>query len=233
MISTRSYSIRGRPLIAGHAAPIPTESFCATVLSADLHGYEALLEFLPSSELVALLGELDDRLAGTVLEYGGQIFGVPEAGLLAGFGIGDTRSARTFEALSAARLMQARFAPLRAHWQEQHAIDTALGIGLHRGEVAIGRFGPAAHASLVGEAANGAAQLARRARAGEILLSAAACAQGVNRAGVTGLVPVLMHLPPVMIRGRRAPLDVWCAPLPERLTMRPPWGARPARAAGH
>jgi adenylate cyclase len=233
MMSSRSYSVRGRPLITGHPAPSPAEPFCATLLAVDLHGYDALLEPLTPTEIVTRLDELFEMLTGTVLEIGGQICGVQEAGVLAGFGIGDTRCARTFEALSAARLMQARFAPLRVRWQEAHGVDSALGIGLHRGEVAFCDPLGAALRVLVGEAANGAAQLARRARAGEVLVSAAVCGPGRNLPAAPGLRNSLKRLPPLMLHGRRTPLEVWCAPLAERLPMRPPSGRRARRALQH
>ncbi|HLW25525.1 MAG TPA: adenylate/guanylate cyclase domain-containing protein [Steroidobacteraceae bacterium] len=230
MITVAHYSVRGKPLIPGLTSLDVAGATCATAVFADLHGYDALLEPLHSVEVAQLLGELFEVLTGAVLEYGGQIFALQEAGMLAGFGVGDTRHARTWEAFNAARAMQQRFADVRARWQKYHSIDTALGVGIHRGEVAVGLFGPAQQASLllVGDAANGAAQLARRARAGEILLSSAAC--GPERGGAAGLAPPrsLKRLPPLQLRGRSAPLDVWCAPAAQRLTMRPAWGRRGA-----
>lgn len=213
----------GKPLIPGLVSPSVTEVTCATVLFADLHGYDVAVNLLPPVDVATLLGELFELLTDIIFEHGGQVFGLREAGALAGFGVGDTRHARTFEALASALAMQRAFATLRAQWQAQRSIDTALGIGIHRGDVAVGVFGPAEYASLtlVGDAAQCAAHLARRARAGEILLSAAAYVPDPATGGEPTPRPALQHLPQVQIRGRQAPLDVWCAPLANRLPMRP------------
>lgn len=217
--------MRGKPLIPAVAGPDVGESTCATILFADLHGYDTLIEPLEPLEMAVLLTELFEMLTGAVLEHGGQVFGLRETGMLAGFGVGDTRHAHTADAFAAARAMQERFARLRAAWQAHYCIDTALGIGIHRGEVALGRFGPHAAWTLVGEAAHGAIQLARRARAGEILLSANAYLPERCAARMQG---TLQRLSPLKIRGRSAPLEVWCAALNERLAMRPAWkGAAP------
>lgn len=227
MIGDRSYVMRGKALIPGIPCPEASESTCATILYVDLHGYDALIEPLEPAEVALLLMALFETLKAVVLEHGGQVFAVHEAGLLAAFGVGDTRRAHTAAAFSAARVMQARFAPMRTAWQSHHCIDTALGIGIHRGEVALGRFGPAGACMLVGEASHGAMQLARRARAGEILLSATA--HVMERRG--DHIEMLRRLPPLVIRGRSAPLEVWCAGLGERLTMRPAWGGTRASLA--
>jgi class 3 adenylate cyclase len=230
MITGRNYSMRGKPLIPGRTIVPVTGITCATALFTDLHGYDGLLEPLQSVEIAQLLGALFEMLTGTVLEFGGRIFGLQEAGMLAGFGVGDTRYTRTFEAFHAACAMQRRFVPMRTSWQNDHCIDTAIGIGIHRGEVAVGAFGPLGNPSLmmVGDAANGAAQLARRARAGEILLSCTACAPEPGRAPSSAPPLALKRLPPLKIRGRSAPIDVWCMPVDERLPMRQAWGRRGA-----
>jgi adenylate cyclase len=71
----------------------------------------------------------------------------------------------------------------------------------------------------VGDTVNVAARLCSRARAGELLLSCTV-AGAINSDGVSGppldLIPFL-HLPQFELRGRSAPLDIWCVPATERL----------------
>jgi len=110
---------------------------------------------------------------------------------------------------------------LAARWRRDLAIETGIGVGLHLGEVAVGLLGPPGHKSktLVGDTVNVAARLCSRARAGEVLLSctvAAALDIGGARELNLGPIPVL-HLPQFALRGRTAPLDIWCVPALERV----------------
>ena len=126
------------------------------------------------------------------------------------------------EALAAGHRMLVEFGALADRWRKDFAIDTGIGVGLHLGEVALGILGPPGQKAptLVGDTVNVAARLCSRARAGEVLLSctvAAALAidNGPRELNV-GLIPVL-QLPQFALRGRSAPLDIWCVPAQERL----------------
>ncbi len=223
MLTVPAYSTIGIPLIPRAMCPAAAQTTCATVLCADLHGYDTLAEQLPPLQVASMLGAYFAILTDSVLEYGGMIFHLAEADMMAGFGVGDTRHTQIHEALSAARAIQQRFAPVRLSWQEDHALDAGVGVGIHRGEVAVGTFGPSEHAALtlVGDAAHVAAQLCRRARAGEVLLSAAVHLPHRCSVRAVGAVEsaALVHLPPLKLRGRSAPLDVWCAPAARRPRM--------------
>jgi class 3 adenylate cyclase len=69
---------------------------------------------------------------------------------------------------------------------------------------------------------NVAARLCSRARAGEVLLSCTvAAALEIDRSErelKVGPIPVL-HLPQFALRGRTAPLDIWCVPATERAAL--------------
>jgi adenylate cyclase len=173
-------------------------------LHADLRGYRALVERLPPADAAGLLGQFFAVLTGAVLECGGQVFQLAEAELVAGFGVGDARHSQILEALTAARVLQRRFLPIRQSWQRLHHVDAGVGIGLDRGPVAIGVFGPFEHPSrtLVGPPVSVAAELSRHARAGEVLLSGAVHLPGA---------PVVrcLHRAPLHLSGRRSPIEVW------------------------
>lgn len=216
MHTTPLYSTTGIPLIAAVAHPAAAQTACATVLCADLHGYGALVEQLPPLRVLPLVEEFLRILSAAVLQHGGLICHLSEAAMMAGFGVGDPRHTQIHEALEAAREIQRRFTPVSASWRRSLAIDTGVGIGIHRGDVAIGLHGSGGdnHAALVGDAANVAALLCKRARVGEMLLTAAvypAC-RGV-RAGAAQVDSAhYLHLPAVRLAGRSTPLQVWCAP---------------------
>jgi class 3 adenylate cyclase len=224
VLTVPAFSPIGVPLIPGVPRAAHEQTTYGTVLFANLHGYDALVEQLPPADAAALLGEFFAVLTSATLECGGQIFDLAECEMIAGFGVGDSRHTQIHEALMAARMIQQRFAPISASWSSKHSIEIGVGIGLNRGEVAIGIFGPPERAALtlVGDTANVAAQLCRRARAGEILLSAAVpppqefVLGGTDSGGAIPFV-LLRHL---HLGGRSAPVDVWCAAAPTRLQCR-------------
>jgi class 3 adenylate cyclase len=223
---TASYSTIGIPLLPGVIRPATAETTCATVLFADLHGYDALVEKLPPHEVLTLLRECFAVFTDAVLEWGGQTFHQTEADMMAGFGVRDSRHTQIHEAIAAACTIQRCFAPIRASWKLRHSIDAGLGIGIHRGDVAIGVFSCSERAlrTLVGDTANVAAQLCRRARAGEVLMSAAVYRPHeylTAAAAIGSSEPIpFLHLPQLHLRGRDSPVDAWCVPVPVRLQMR-------------
>jgi len=223
VLTVSAYSTIGIPLIPRTMPPAAVKTTCATVLCADLHGYDTLAEQLPPSQVASMLGAYFAILTDTVLEYGGMVFHLAEADMMAGFGVGDTRHTQIHEALTAARTIQQRFAPVRSSWRKEHQVNAGVGVGIHRGEVAVGTFGPSEHTALtlVGDAAHVAAQLCKRARAGEVLLSAAVhLPHRCSWHAIGAAEPMtLVHLPPLQLRGRSAPIDVWCAPAARRPRM--------------
>ena len=102
------------------------------------------------------------------------------------------------------------------------SIETGIGVGLHLGEVALGNLGPPGQKqmTLVGDTVNVAARLCSRARAGEVLLSCTVASALDADAAITvrdvKTIPFL-QLPKFELRGRTAPLDIWCVPATERL----------------
>ncbi len=193
-----------------------------TVLFADLRGYTALAERLPPARIVPLLDEFFGVLAQATALHGGQVFHMAGDGMMAGFGVkSEGDGAR--EAIRAGHLILQNFADVAARWRHDLSIETGVGIGLHLGEVALGTLGPPGHkrTTLVGDTVNVAARLCGRARAGELLLSctvAAAldAARAVN--GHDSMPVAFLQLPQFELRGRTAPLDIWCVPAPERVT---------------
>ncbi len=193
-----------------------------TVLFADLRGYTALAERLAPARIVPLLDEFFGVLAQATVQHGGQVFHMAGDDMMAGFGgSGESDGAR--EAIRAGHLILQNFAEVAARWRRDLSIETGVGIGLHLGEVALGTLGPPGHkrTTLVGDTVNVAARLCGRARAGELLLSCtvAAALDAARAANGHEVMPVaFLQLPQFELRGRTAPLDIWCVPAPERVT---------------
>jgi adenylate cyclase len=200
----------------------PPRTARVTVLFADLRGYTALAERLAPARIVPLLEEFFHVLAKAATSHGGKVFHMAGDGMMAGFGGHDLADDGAREALVAGHSMLQQFGTIAARWRRDLSIDTGIGVGLHLGEVAMGLLGPPGHKSttLVGDTVNVAARLCSRARAGEVLLSCTVAAaleidEGEDELYI-GPIPVL-HLPQYALRGRSAPLDIWCVPATERL----------------
>lgn len=195
-----------------------------TVLFADLRGYTALAERLAPERIVPLLDEFFGVLATVTATHGGTVFHMAGDGMMAGFGGADPMHDGAREGLAAGHAMLQQFGRVAARWRDELAIETGIGVGLHLGEVAMGLLGPPRQKSmtLVGDTVNVAARLCGRARAGEVLLSCTvAAALNVDCGGselYMGPIPVL-HLPQFALRGRSAPLDIWCVPAMERVAL--------------
>jgi class 3 adenylate cyclase len=195
-----------------------------TVLFADLRGYTGLAERLAPALIVPMLDEFFGMLAKATLSNHGTVFHMAGDGMMAGFGAPDADQDGAREALAAGHAILQNFAALAARWRSELSIETGVGVGLHLGEVALGLLGPPGQKSttLVGDTVNVAARLCSRARAGEVLLSSTVAAAlqiaGGARELNVGPIPVL-HLPRFELRGRAAPMDIWCVPARGRVAL--------------
>jgi adenylate cyclase len=202
------------------AAAIDVQTCFATVLFAHMRGYTALSESLPPGRVLFLLEEYFDVLSTATEAQGGEVFHMASEQMMAGFGIQNPAKSGAREALTAGRAMLRLFSSISIRWQREHSIVTGIGIGLHFGEVALAEFGVSGQRipTLVGDTANVAARLCRRACSGEVLFSSAvADILGVEGTDFGPMIerPSFLLLPQFALRGRSALLDVWCAPAPE------------------
>jgi class 3 adenylate cyclase len=204
--------------IPSHAPLIGAETIQAAVLFADMRGYTGLAEQLPPAQVVSILTEFFALLARVTVTFSGQVFHMAGDGMMAGFGIRDSRRSGARAALTAGHAMLRHFAPIERRWRAEFAVITGIGIGIHVGEVALGFLGPPGKEAItmIGDTANVAARLCSSARAGEVLFSSAIAVALVDDGGVpaTGRKPFL--LPQSELRGRSELLDIWCMPAPGR-----------------
>ena len=117
----------------------------------------------------------------------------------------------------AAREMLVSFSELARAWKQRYQIEAGLGIGINEGDVVAGNIGSASYMNytIIGDTVNIAARLCQRARAGEILFSST-LKQSLDAQGVEiGATP----LPPLQLRGRSHPIDIFCVPLETRVQL--------------
>jgi adenylate cyclase len=202
--------------------PLAAETTRATVLFVDLRGYTGLAEQLSPGQVVTLLIEFYAVLARTTENFGGEIFHMAGDAMMAGFGLRGGRHSGARQAFDAGLAMLQRFAPIAERWRSELSVKTGIGIGVHLGDVALGCLGPPGRqaTTLVGDTVNVAARLCSRARGGELLFSSivatALDADLPPRPAVHTSIPFL-QLAQFELRGRRAPLDIWCVPATKRL----------------
>ncbi len=191
---------------------------CGTVLFADMRGFTAVAERLTPAEVVPLLNDYFAMLATVTVEHGGAVFHVAGDGMMAGFGLPDPADDASERAVAAARRMVTGFGRLAAEWKKRLGLETGLGIGINSGDVIVGDVGAPERPNytLIGDTVNVAARLVQRARAGEVLLSRSV-RQSLDEQAAGGL----LELPPLVLRGRSRPVEIFCMAASSRLDLRP------------
>lgn len=191
----------------------------AAIMFADMRGFTSISERLAPSEVVELLNEFFACLTAITFEYDGTVFHMAGDSLMVGFGVPVEQCDGAQRAVLAARRMLQQFHGLAEKWKAKYDIETGLGIGINVGEVIAGNVGSAAYMSytIIGDAVNVASRLGQRARAGEMLFS-----EAVKKAlDASGFDLEALALPPLVLRGRSAPIDIFCVPSTDRLDLRP------------
>jgi adenylate cyclase len=187
------------------------------VVFADLRGFTAIAEQLEPQSVVPLLNEYFSLLTDITFRYEGTVFHMAGDCLMLAFGVPLEQPDSAQRAVRAAREMLGGFRELARSWKERYGIEAGLGIGINEGDVVAGNVGSSAYMSytIVGDTVNAAARLCQRARAGEMLFSRA-LKQSLDAHGVeVGATP----LPPLQLRGRSNPIDIYCVPLETRLQL--------------
>ena len=191
----------------------------AAVMFADMRGFTGISEKLKPAQVVELLNEFFALLTDITFEYDGTVFNMAGDSLMVGFGVPVEQEDGSLRAILAAQQMLDKFAGMADNWKLRHDIETGLGIGINVGEVIAGNIGSPAYMNytIIGDTVNVASRLGQRARAGEMLFSDA-----VKRSlDSTGFDFAALALPPLVLRGRTNPIDIFCVPTGQRIDFRP------------
>ncbi len=191
----------------------------AAVLFADMRGFTGIAEQLQPGQVFELLNEFFTTLTAAAFAQQGTVFNMAGDSLMVGFGVPVQQDDAGRRALRAARAMLAGFQGLATGWRKRFGVETGLGIGINQGDVMAGNIGSEQYMNytLIGDTVNVAARLGQRARAGEVLFSNALKLSLDARDDND--VPVLA-LPPLTVRGRVNPIDIYCVPTEQRLDIR-------------
>jgi class 3 adenylate cyclase len=192
---------------------------------ADLRGFTGISERLRPHEVVPLLNEYFSLLTEITFHHGGTVFHMAGDCLMVGFGVPLEQEDGSERAFKTAQEMLDRFAVLAERWKERHQIETGLGIGINEGDVVAGNVGSSSYMNytIIGDTVNIASRLCQRARAGEMVFSRAV----KDSLDALGLTVGAVELPPMTLRGRTSPIDIYCVPLDKRLDIAEPAAPAP------
>jgi adenylate cyclase len=167
--------------------------------------------------VVPLLNEYFSLLTEITFRHEGTVFHMAGDSLMLGFGVPLEQPDSPQRAVQAAREMLSGFTELARSWKERYQIEAGLGIGINEGDVVAGNVGSSSYMSytLIGDTVNIAARLCQRARAGEMLFSRT-LKQSLD---ARGMDIGATALPPLQLRGRSHPIDIFCVPLGARLQL--------------
>jgi adenylate cyclase len=203
----------------GKGEALVGEEICAhaVILFADLRGYNRISERLTPGDLVPLLNEYFSLLTEITYQHGGTIFHMAGDSLLVGFGVPQVQSDSPERAIRTAQEMLTRFGELATAWRKRSHLMAGLGVGLHEGTVAAAALGSILfmNYTLIGDVVNIASRLCQRARAGEMVFSGTL----MHTLNARGLTFPAVQLPPITLRDRSEPIDIFCAPLEKRLDL--------------
>jgi adenylate cyclase len=189
----------------------------AVVLFADLRGFTSISEQLEPHAVVPLLNEFFSLLTEITFRHEGTVFHMAGDCLMLGFGVPLEQPDSAQRAVGAAREMLTGFSVLADSWRARYQVEAGLGIGINEGDVVAGNIGSSSYMNytIIGDTVNIAARLCQRARAGEMLFSStlkrSLDAHGMD-VGATAL-------PPLQLRGRSHPIDIFCVPLQSRVQL--------------
>ncbi len=189
----------------------------AVVLFADLRGFTSISEQLEPHHVVPLLNEYFSLLTEITFRHEGTVFHMAGDCLMLGFGVPLEQADSAQRAVRAAREMLTGFGALARSWRERYQVEAGLGIGINEGDVVAGNIGSSSYMNytIIGDTVNIAARLCQRARAGEMLFSGT-----LKRSlDADGLDVGATALPPLQLRGRSHPIDIFCVPLEKRVQL--------------
>jgi adenylate cyclase len=133
----------GSRVLAGTIRRGEGEVIAAAIWLCDLRDFTMLSETLPSADVIRLLDDYFEIMAGPVADHGGEVLKFIGDAMLAIFPIQDDldrdRACRT--ALTAAEEALTRLAKANAERRARGDIEINLGLALHTGSVMYGNIG--------------------------------------------------------------------------------------------
>ncbi len=175
-----------------------------SVIAADFRGFTSLSERKSSQEVMNLLNTYLEILVKEIWDEGGTVTGFWGDALMAIFNAPLPQEDHALRAVRAAWKM--RLAILEYQRTQPQESLYAFGIGVNTGEAMVGNIGSRdriQNYTAIGDVVNVAARLQAEAKDNNIMLNHSTFSRVRQRVRVT-------KLPPLQVKNKAEPLDVWC-----------------------
>jgi len=142
----------------------------ATILHADISGFDKLSELLPPDEVTKHLNTCFQSMEGIIRLYRGSVEKISGDELIAVFGLSGFSDKTPSDALNTALELQNKMEEFNSDHNLQHSID--LKIGIQTGNVILGKFGKGdkLQETVLGETVSMAARICDIAEVGQVLM---------------------------------------------------------------
>ncbi|CAN7348523.1 adenylate/guanylate cyclase domain-containing protein [Rhizobium sp. LjRoot258] len=187
----------------------------AAVLFADMVGFTAISERSSPNEIMVLLREFHGRLAKVTFQHGGTVDKYIGDSIMVHFGTPEPQGDDPVRALACAEAMITEIERWNAERRASQLDSIQIGIGVHFGEVVVGNTGHSRRLeyTVLGDTVNVASRLERLTRGSpsHVMVSNDLLSAIRNR-GVDPrtVMPGLHADQSRRVRGRDAPIAVWC-----------------------
>ncbi|NNL68319.1 MAG: FHA domain-containing protein [Myxococcales bacterium] len=175
-----------------------------TLLFADLRGFTAMSEWLPSKDVFATLNAFFQRMVDVVHAHQGSVDKFIGDAVMAVWGIPDFTDDDAANAVLAAVKMQQELVHFNLEREAQGKPPLQMGIGIHSGPVLAGNLGARQRMeyTVIGDTVNVASRIERLAEARQTLVSEA------TMAWIRPLVHATER-PAVHVKGKRDPVKTY------------------------
>jgi adenylate cyclase len=150
----------------GKVAAGAADQVRASVLNVDIRGFTPLSESLPAPEMIGLLNDYQDRMAGVIEAHGGTVDRVFGDGVLATFGASKTLENYAARSLDAAQAILHTLDEWNAERAAGGQEPIRVGVAIATGDLTVGAIGRGERLdyTLVGEAVNLSAKLEKHTK---------------------------------------------------------------------
>lgn len=174
------------------------------VMFADIRGFTPMSQQLTPERVVEILNEYFTRVTDVIFDFGGMLDKYIGDAVMAVFGAPISKGNDAEHCVNAAMHIQRLLIELNRDAAARHWPELSVGIGINTGIVTAGNIGSLRRIdyTVIGDTVNIASRLASNAARGQILISdstAKDLGEEFNR----------IALPPLMVKGRNTPLDVF------------------------
>ena len=175
-----------------------------SVMFADIRNFTPMSERLEPERVVEILNEYFTRATDVIFDYGGTLDKYIGDAVMAVFGAPISKGNDAANCVNAAIQIQRLLVELNRDAAARKWPELSVGIGINTGIVTAGNIGSMRRIdyTVIGDTVNIASRLAANAVAGQILISDSTAAD-------LGEKLDLQSLPPLKVKGRSTPLDVF------------------------